>query len=245
VTQIIVPQGFVALSCSMYEGACELAERAIAEPEVGPRVRLVIGCVLLCQASLEGHLNEYIERVRYEDCARPEGERENWDTVFAATERASIEDRWVVLPRLLFGRTFDRGAEPFQSFTHLVTLRNELVHWAPETASFDSFPKKRIEALQSKFEFDPNTRMRWVYRVLNAHCAAWACQSVKSMIQRFCTMSGDLDPWSAQPCTIMPENIEGVAPPMLREPPLSSRREAIPNRRDQISGPQLVLSTGQ
>jgi hypothetical protein len=40
----------------------------------------------------------------------------------------SIKGKWLFLPRLLNKESFDPGAEPYQSFSTLVAIRNRLVH---------------------------------------------------------------------------------------------------------------------
>jgi hypothetical protein len=69
--------------------------------------------VILVVASLEAHIN---------DVATAEL------TIWKEEDRFSIVDKWTVVARLLGGRTFDRGAEPFQGLQRLVALRHKLVH---------------------------------------------------------------------------------------------------------------------
>lgn len=51
---------------------------------------------------------------------------------FESFERLPPEDKWIVIPRIATGRTFDKGGEPFQTLAQLVKTRNEWVHHKPQ-----------------------------------------------------------------------------------------------------------------
>jgi hypothetical protein len=71
---------------------------------------------ILTAASLEAHINgRGIERLS--------GKR------FESFEEFSLEAKWIKFPKLLGFPGFDVGAEPFQSFSRLVKLRNSLLHY--------------------------------------------------------------------------------------------------------------------
>jgi len=71
-------------------------------------------------------------------------------SVFQALEKASILDKWYLSPFLCSGNEkpvpFEKGSEPFQSFTELVQIRNWLAH--PKVETF------------LKAEMDPNSGFR-------------------------------------------------------------------------------------
>jgi hypothetical protein len=53
--------------------------------------------------------------------------------------------KWLLLPLLLGGgRTFDRGAEPFQKFSELMALRNTIFHFNPTKPVDNSKPHKQF-----------------------------------------------------------------------------------------------------
>ena len=71
---------------------------------------------ILAAASLEAHINgRGLERLS--------------GKYFELFERFSLEAKWITLPKLLDKAGFDVGAEPFQSFSRLVRLRNALAHY--------------------------------------------------------------------------------------------------------------------
>lgn len=80
--------------------------------------------------------------VNQEFCRHAETEK-----VIAADDRLSLQSKWLMLPLLLGAtRTFDKGAEPCQTFLELLALRNtRLVHFKPQKESLQA-----IQASKSK-----------------------------------------------------------------------------------------------
>ena len=135
--------GFPLLSRVMYRFACHAALLAERDPFT-PKVAFPIAAVLHAASSLEAFLNEELEQ----RCTL----EPHWKPSIQAIERVEFQNRWFVVPQLLFNRTFDKDAEPFQSFRALVKLRNELVHYKPVTRSFDFLPAFARD-LESRFQF--------------------------------------------------------------------------------------------
>lgn len=79
--------------------------------------------------------------------------------------------------------TLDEGAQPFQDAATLLTLRNELLHYRPESvaADIDHRITKRL-----KGRFSENALMAdsgnawWPDHALGAGCAHWACTAAKA-----------------------------------------------------------------
>jgi hypothetical protein len=62
-----------------------------------------------------------------------------------------LEDKWASLPLLLGGkRPFDRGAEPFQEFSELVSLRNTIFHFNPTRPVDNGRPHKQFFSILVK-----------------------------------------------------------------------------------------------
>jgi len=72
------------------------------------------------------------------------------------------------------GTIWDNSKEPFQSFTLITSLRNELVHYKGELLPKDTPPIKRIKGLmdhlgvESKASFIENDCSVWVCDLLNS-----------------------------------------------------------------------------
>lgn len=69
--------------------------------------------VMLAAASLEAHIN-FLAFTEL--------------SVWKEEDRLSLLDKWMIVPRVLCGKTFDRGSQPFQGFHELVALRHKLMH---------------------------------------------------------------------------------------------------------------------
>jgi hypothetical protein len=140
-------------------------------------------------SSLEAFLNEEIEKTSR---MQP-----TWNDSLAALERLEVHQKWMVVPRLLFGRTFERGAEPFQSFRTLFKLRNELVHYRPLTREAGFMPSFAAE-LRGRFKLsepEPHPAFEtvltdWQNKVLNRECARWACVTARLMVLKWYELSG-------------------------------------------------------
>jgi hypothetical protein len=94
----------------------------------------------------------------------------------------------------LSGKTFDKGANPYQDFAVLMDLRNSLMH-----LKFDRIESVKINEvhirypgviakLQSQnilaqFEDDDNAVASWVLRVSTPAVARWACNATASIVK--------------------------------------------------------------
>jgi hypothetical protein len=71
---------------------------------------------ILCAASLEAYVNSR---------AKESLTGKRWQHF----EKLSLEGKWLFYPKIIGYEVFDPGAEPFQSFSKLVKLRNALIHY--------------------------------------------------------------------------------------------------------------------
>ena len=197
-----VPPRMLPLSMMMYQLASLAAHSAAiapSEPPWLPRIAMPIDAVVNAATALEAFLNE---QMAYPIASNPQ----EWKGPLNAAERlTSVEDKWLLVSRLLFGRTFDSGREPFQSFRLLVKLRNELVHYKPAFQTGDNMPSFAT-GLESKFAFSrpavPEafaemgvTRVLedWQTIILNAACARWACLTARKMVLAWHDLSGSTE----------------------------------------------------
>lgn len=112
---------------------------------------------------------------------------EIWDD---EEERQSIQTKWNLITRQLTGgRTFEKGAEPYQSFRRLLKLRNDLVH--PKAA------EKRFEGPLAGL-FASFYRPDWDAQPSDGR---WACVVSRQMIIEFSRIVGwDPPRW----CVVVP-----------------------------------------
>jgi hypothetical protein len=120
------------ISQLMYAGAvehCEIASQfdtmATAEIRLGHAALSVVSALI----SLEAYINTYARDRIPEFCQSVDGLR--------------LEAKWVLVPQLVSGRTFDRGTQPFQDLTQVIKLRNYIVHHRPQTYQWDEAMEHR------------------------------------------------------------------------------------------------------
>jgi|HubBroStandDraft_6_1064221.scaffolds.fasta_scaffold585820_2 hypothetical protein len=166
------------LSPELYLLACHLAKRSAREEGL-TSVSFPLATVIHAATSLEAFINEELEHSR---AHRPE-----WSEIYDEFERDKILPKWLVLAKLLCGKTFDKGREPFQSFKLLIDLRNGLVHYKPkyvERARYGELPSfaKPLGSHYAFSELASDRIHRWEDRVLNYGCARWACETNRAMV---------------------------------------------------------------
>lgn len=86
-------------------------------------------------------------------------------------EDMDIRTKYYLTPQLLWGKTFDRGAEPYQSFNMLVTLRNYLIHYKMKGCDEKNFFKY---LKTNKLIINTATHMVDVDAMSNTKAALWA-----------------------------------------------------------------------
>jgi hypothetical protein len=191
------PRAMAWLSRSLYEVAHEFTV-AMSKGDAVQLIRYPSAVVILLHSCLEAYLNEFLATMR-------EMEAQKWDAPISRLDGLDLKTKWIQAP-LIFGvQTFEKSAEPYQSFHLLVSLRNELVHYDPRFRTPQEFPSKKIKALRTKFAFAYEGKADWTTQVLALDCARWGCRTVKNMIRRFHEYAGAADmsawphPWPDPP----------------------------------------------
>lgn len=181
--------------------ALEAAQRASADldnPKLGKELGRdgktltftphALETVILSATALEAGINEMAAWIRLGflgEHALPE------DFV-----RQRPTDKWAMVPRLLAGAEFDRGRSPWQDFSTLVKLRDQLVHfkWHGEA------PPDFMRALQARDLCLPERpSVYWVDAALTDRVAKWAVATTDSMFEELARLLGRLNdpawPW--------------------------------------------------
>lgn len=94
---------------------------------------------------------------------------------------------------------FDQGTPPFQPASHLIVLRNNLIHYKPEWDSDLEDHKKIEERLRGVFPENPysdRSQAFFPHRCLGHGCAAWAIKSAWTFVDSFYNRI-DLPYWAA------------------------------------------------
>ena len=96
--------------------------------------------------------------------------------------RVQVTEKFSIASQLLPGVTFDPGHQPFQSFSHLIKLRNFLAH--PKVVSkppgwFSYFVSNALVTQKPDAEF---ILPDWTAQLQNKKCASWACRAAARII---------------------------------------------------------------
>ena len=94
-----------------------------------------------------------------------------------------------------FGRSWNKGCEPYQSFKQILTLRHQLVHYKPKFQPITDFPNPTIEQIAQRFPHPYLGRTPWSATVLTPQVAAWACKTAKELVREFHSITGTTSPW--------------------------------------------------
>jgi hypothetical protein len=105
--------------------------------------------------------------------------------------RGSLQLKYIVAFNAL-GESVNKGANPYQDFATLVTLRNDLVHLKPrdrfeieESGNHVVHWPKHIEALEARGlarRREAGVMMSWFNALQTDRMAAWACQTALNII---------------------------------------------------------------
>jgi hypothetical protein len=115
-----------------------------------------MACFVFCEICLEAYINTYA------------GDRLS-KLVWERLERLRLEDKWIVVPEIVLGKTFETDKEPYKSLKWLVEQRNFIVHYKGK------FSKPEIDRLGN-----PHDR---VFKIFTLESAERAFQLVEDMIK--------------------------------------------------------------
>lgn len=90
---------------------------------------------------------------------------------FEIVKRANVETKWLLLPKIVIGESFDPESELFKDFLKIKEYRNKLVH-------YKSFK------LEDFVRHPSGTDVAPIYRIINSDNANLAYTTAKEMIER-------------------------------------------------------------
>ena len=182
--------------------ACDARDRAISEAAANPEswTSDTTVSIVLAAAVAEAFINELPEMVAMErdvSGRAPESlssALHAFANAHAEVERSrgSVTLKYLIAAQTLSGTMFDKGANPFQDFVLLLSLRNDLMHLKPRdefTEAQDGTPTvkwpKYVASLQQRGLArvpDGNVIMSWFNTVQTPAMAMWACETAKEII---------------------------------------------------------------
>jgi hypothetical protein len=177
----------------------QLALRAFLDTKLANDGRKLhaLSAVVFSHMALECFMNELTALVEREE--NPLEANDIPARVFVEVCRAigtspkSLETRFVIARKLLAGKTYDKGALPFQDLQMLRALRNELAHMKPEAPVWYGGADDRpwterptfLGSLRSRNLIGPDTdaSVSWTILVATTEVASWACATSVTMVK--------------------------------------------------------------
>lgn len=114
--------------------------------------------ILFSFLALEAHINSFGFKNLHEA---------EWEII----KRANVELKWLHLPKIVTGESFDQKSELFKDFLKIKEYRNKLVH-------YKSFK------LEDFVRHPSGTDVAPIYRIINSDNANLAYSTAKEMIER-------------------------------------------------------------
>lgn len=123
-------------------------------------------CIVNAACFLEAKLNEEvaIARICFD---KGSDERKSWDDLKEYERSYSIPEKWNQIALLTGGCRWDSGAEPFQSFETISSLRNALIHFKGDLLGKDETPSRKIASLMR--QLDIKSKATWI----EDDCSSW------------------------------------------------------------------------
>ena len=129
-------------------------------------------------------------------------------------QRAQLPEKVQLLSLALRGRTFDRGAAPFQDFDLLLAIRHRIVHPRPFRVdphfSMVDEPKKIRQGLidRSLLDRDSDTEFPWTVALSGPDCGMWAYNTAWHMSRAIadCFPRGPWRTWAHASNPLSPES---------------------------------------
>lgn len=224
-------------SAHLWRTAYEARNRAIAAATKNPNDAPTdtASAIVLSAASAEAFINELTECVALAAAgpaaASLSDKLRNLSSVLEEIEssRGSLTLKYLLAAQTLTGKSFDKGANPYQDFAVLVALRNDLMHLKPRDKLVSIGPQdaameipKYIVGLQQRgIARSPDTGvlMSWFNRLQTAAMAEWATETARAIILAVLAMIPDDPNPDVDPSFVFkslfrnPPSIGAAAPP--------------------------------
>jgi hypothetical protein len=104
-----------------------------------------------------------------------------WD-IIENTDKWSIIDKTFLFPKIIFGMTFDKSAQPFQDFRQLIIIRNAIAHYKifkEPSKIIDNLLERKIAITHSTISFS------WSQKLSSSECFRWAINTIAKMVNQF------------------------------------------------------------
>lgn len=114
-----------------------------------------------------------------------------WD-IRDKADRWTIEEKTILIPKFLLGKTFDKAVQPYQDFSLLIGIRNHIVHFRPEIV-----PKKGLKELsQRHITLGQPLSHLWHLELESTECVRWGINVISDMIHHLASLLYPNSPFS-------------------------------------------------
>ena len=138
-------------------------------------------------AAVEAKFNERISTLELGFSISPFSNAIN--TIRMETASLALKQRWNIFSSMLKGKRWEPKLEPYQSFTIINSLRNELVHYKAQFLSVDQVPINRLKHLYQTFKIKPQGNINveeaetWVHSLMGSRLmGSWAKKKIQSLV---------------------------------------------------------------
>jgi hypothetical protein len=104
-----------------------------------------------------------------------------WNLSKNSIDRLELGVKLILIPQLLFAKTFSRGEQPYQDMALLIRIRNDFVHY-----KMQSKPPKYLKVLEDQRIALRGEGFIWVTKLSSSECIKWAhntaCKVVEKLI---------------------------------------------------------------
>jgi hypothetical protein len=166
--------GLHGTSASLFITAKEAAKRARASAGTVQEQLEAMTSIVLSGVVAEASINEIGDWFEFHRLRPPFSIPSQLPYGF---EQMELRTKWSLLPLIVRGRTFDSGAEPWQSFHALIQLRNYIVHIRPDRPLL-----KSVTSLLVAKKLIPNDQRSQL--VFCFEVARWACETMAEMFAK-------------------------------------------------------------
>ena len=194
-----ISESMTMLSSVLLGGSKYCAELAYTGKESSHISYANISCVLMGASSLEAKINEWVSvQERLIKMAEKDGDAdklpfttEQIKTFYSFQRKTSISEKWNLSIDIGLAERvdiWDEGREPFQSFSLIYHLRNEITHYKGDFLGKDEAPTKKLKELmrgfgiKSKASFMEDDASTWINELLDYNgLGKWVYEKVNSM----------------------------------------------------------------
>ena len=158
-------------STDLLQGCSHFAAEAARTHDSEERRFCATACIFFGASVMEAKVNEWISIST--NVADTEIPQDFWKTLEISQKNLRLEEKWNLIASVSGGTLWDNGKEPFQSYSVILALRNELIHYKGQFLGKDEAPSRKIKDLlmkfriQSKATFIEADASSWVADLLN------------------------------------------------------------------------------